>query len=253
MPEKAPPMSSFRMILPALLVATCLSSSGAFAAPLNQSVTSDDLSYTTLPEGGVISSMSGDVQIQTSNGPLSVRGVSGDIKISKNEGPTSLTTVSGDAQIGQGLGAVQIKTVSGDIAVAHAAGGAALMTVSGDTQLGGAAGDVTVKSTSGDQDVTLVSTGSARKIILETVSGDVTLHLPHDFGGTFDITLRQSRQQRAVPLEQSLGLTVQFGPWEKQGFLSSESRTITATGTVGNGRDHVTIHGVSGKVRILQD
>lgn len=253
MPEKAPPMSSSRMILPALLVATCLSSSGAFAAPLNQSVTSDDLSYTTLPEGGVISSMSGDVQIQTSNGPLSVRGVSGDIKISKNEGPTSLTTVSGDAQIGQGLGAVQIKTVSGDIAVAHAAGGAALMTVSGDTQLGEAAGDVTVKSTSGDQDVTLVSTGSARKIILETVSGDVTLHLPHDFGGTFDITLRQSRQQSAVPLEQSLGLTVQFGPWEKQGFLSSESRTITATGTVGNARDHVTIHGVSGKVRILQD
>lgn len=253
MPEKAPPMSSFRMILPALLVATCLSSSGAFAAPLNQSVTSDDLSYTTLPEGGVISSMSGDVQIQTSNGPLSIRGVSGDIKISKNEGPTSLTTVSGDAQIGQGLGAVQIKTVSGDIAVAHAGGGAALMTVSGDTQLGEAAGDVTVKSTSGDQDVTLVSTGSARKIILETVSGDVTLHLPHDFGGTFDITLRQSRQQSAVPLEQSLGLTVQFGPWEKQGFLSSESRTITATRTVGNGRDHVTIHGVSGKVRILQD
>lgn len=253
MPEKAPPMSSFRMILPALLVATCLSSSGAFAAPLNQSVTSDDLSYTTLPEGGVISSMSGDVQIQTSNGPLSIRGVSGDIKISKNEGPTSLTTVSGDAQIGQGLGAVQIKTVSGDIAVAHAGGGAALMTVSGDTQLGEAAGDVTVKSTSGDQDVTLVSTGSARKIIFETVSGDVTLHLPHDFGGTFDITLRQSRQQSAVPLEQSLGLTVQFGPWEKQGFLSSESRTITATGTVGNGRDHVTIHGVSGKVRILQD
>lgn len=253
MPEKAPPMSSFRMILPALLVATCLSFSGAFAAPLNQSVTSDDLSYTMLPEGGVISSMSGDVQIQTSNGPLSIRGVSGDIKISKNEGPTSLTTVSGDAQIGQGLGAVQIKTVSGDIAVAHAAGGAALMTVSGDTQLGEAAGDVTVKSTSGDQDVTLVSTGSVRKIILETVSGDVTLHLPHDFGGTFDITLRQSRQQSAVPLEQSLGLTVQFGPWEKQGFLSSESRTITATGTVGNGRDHVTIHGVSGKVRILQD
>lgn len=253
MPEKAPPMSSFRMILPALLVATCLSFSGAFAAPLNQSVTSDDLSYTMLPEGGVISSMSGDVQIQTSNGPLSIRGVSGDIKISKNEGPTSLTTVSGDAQIGQGLGAVQIKTVSGDIAVAHAAGGAALMTVSGDTQLGEAAGDVTVKSTSGDQDVTLVSTGSVRKIILETVSGDVTLHLPHDFGGTFDITLRQSRQQSAVPLEQSLGLTVQFGPWEKQEFLSSESRTITATGTVGNGRDHVTIHGVSGKVRILQD
>ncbi|GAD10295.1 hypothetical protein GFGA_1d0595 [Gluconobacter frateurii NBRC 103465] len=86
MPEKAPPMSSFRMILPVLLVATCLSSSGAFAAPLNQSVTSDDLSYTTLPEGGVISSMSGDVQIQTSNGPLSVRGVSGDIKISKKRG-----------------------------------------------------------------------------------------------------------------------------------------------------------------------
>ncbi|OUJ08636.1 hypothetical protein HK24_09135 [Gluconobacter sp. DsW_058] len=252
MPKKANTMPVFRAVFPVLLAATCLTSS-ALAAPLSQSTSSEDLSYATLPEGGIISTISGDVEVKTSSGPLSIRSVSGDTDVSSSNGPVSVSTVSGDTQIGQIQGALQIKSVSGDITVAGAAGAAILMTVSGDAHLEKAAGDVTAKSSSGDQDITLISAPNARTALLESASGDITLHLPKGFGGTFDIQLRQGRSQKDFPLEQSLGLAVNVGPWEKPSLVSSESRKIAASGKVGDGKDHVTLRNVSGTIRIVQD
>ncbi|MBS1033161.1 DUF4097 family beta strand repeat-containing protein [Gluconobacter cerinus] len=242
-------MPVFRAVFPVLLAATCLTSS-ALSAPLSQSTSSEDLSYATLPEGGIISTISGDVEVKTSSGPLSIRSVSGDTDVSSSNGPVSVSTVSGDTQIGQIQGALQIKSVSGDVTVA---GAAMLMTVSGDAHLEKAAGDVTAKSSSGDQDITLTSAPNARTVLLESASGDITLHLPKGFGGTFDIQLRQGRSQKDFPLEQSLGLAVNVGPWEKPSLVSSESRKITASGKVGDGKDHVTLRDVSGTIRIVQD
>ena len=123
----------------------------------------------------------------------------------------------------------------------------------GDANLEEATGDGTAKSASGDQDITLISAPNARTVLLESASGDITLHLPKGFGGTFDIQLRQGRSQKDFPLEQSLGLAVNVGPWEKPSLVSSESRKITASGKVGDGKDHVTLRDVSGTIRIVQD
>lgn len=249
-------MNRFALSLPFLALGTAL----AFpvcAAPLNQSSTSDDISLSALPEGGKISSISGDVSIGTSDGALSVRTVSGDIHIRQSRGPLDVHTVNGTLDVDHATTAVEIRSASGDVTLDHSDGATSIRTMNGDSTLNHATRDVMLRSVSGDTTLTLDAAPQMRTIDIGTVSGDMTLNLPHGFGGTFDIHLRQRRSDKTLPLEQSPGslggLTVQTGNWEKESGGSEEVRTITATGKVGDGRDHVIIHSVAGTLKLVQD
>ncbi|MBF0875637.1 DUF4097 family beta strand repeat protein [Gluconobacter cerevisiae] len=245
-------MNRFALSLPVLVFGTAL----AFpvcAAPLIQSSTSDDISLPALPEGGKISSINGDVSIGTSDGPLSVRTVSGDIHIKQSRGPLDVHTVNGTLDVDHAIAAVEIRSASGDVTLDHSDGAASIRSVSGDDTINHAARDVMIRSVNGDINLTLDAAPQMRTIDIGTVSGDMMIHLPHGFGGTFDIHLKQRRSDKTLPLEQSLGLTVQTGNWEKESGGSEEARTITATGKVGDGRDHVVIHSVTGTLKLVQD
>ena len=245
-------MNRFALSLPVLALGTAL----AFpvcAAPLSQSSISDDISLSTLPEGGKLSSISGDVSIGTSDGPLSVRTVSGDIHIKQSRGSLDIHTVSGTLDVDHAVAAVEIRSASGDVTLDHADSATSIRSMSGNNTIDHATRDVMIRSISGDTSLMLDAAPQMRTIDIGTVSGDMTIHLPHGFGGTFDIHLKQRRSDKTLPLQQSLGLTVQIGNWEKESGGSAEVRTITATGKVGDGRDHVIIHSVVGTLKLVQD
>ncbi|GBR48969.1 DUF4097 family beta strand repeat-containing protein [Gluconobacter roseus] len=245
-------MTRFTLSLPVLALGTAL----AFpvcAAPLSQSSISDDISQSTLPEGGKFSTVSGDVTVGTSDGPLSVRTVSGDIHVTQSHGLLDVHTVSGTLDVDHAAGAVEVRSASGNVTLDHADGAVSIRTMSGESTLDHAGRDIMIRSISGDMTLMLDAASQMRTIDIGTVSGDMTVHLPHGFGGTFDIRLKQRRADKALPLEQSLGLTVQTGNWEKESAGSEEVRTVTASGRVGDGRDHVVIRSVVGTLKLVQD
>lgn len=245
-------MNRFTLSLPVLALGTAL----AFpvcAAPLSQSLISDDISESNLPEGGKLSTVSGDVSIGTSDGALSVRTVSGDVHVGQSKGPIDVHMLSGTLDVEHASGAVEIRSASGDITLGHADGAVSIRTMSGDTTIGHATRDAMIRSVSGDTSLTLDAAPQMRTVDIGTVSGDMTLHLPHGFGGTFDIILKQRRSDTTLPLQQSLGLTVQLGDWKKESGASEEVRTITATGKVGDGRDHIIVRSVVGTLKLVQD
>lgn len=245
-------MTRFALSFSVLALGTALAFS-VCAAPMNQSSISDDISESTLPEGGKFATISGDVSIGTSSGALSVRTVSGDIHIEQSKGLLDVRTVSGTLDVDQVGGSAEIRSASGNVTLDHADQSVSIRNMSGESTINHAVRDVMIRSVSGDTTLTLDAATQARTIEIGTVSGDMTVHLSHGFGGTFDIRLKQRRTDKALPLEQSLGLTVQTGNWEKESAGSEEVRTITATGKVGDGRDHVVIRSVTGTLKLIQD
>ncbi|MBS1096594.1 DUF4097 family beta strand repeat protein [Gluconobacter sphaericus] len=245
-------MIRFMFSLPVFVLGTALVFP-VCAAPLSQSAISDDISQSTLPEGGKFSTVSGNVAVGTSDGALFVRTVSGDIHVTQSHGPLNVHTVSGALDVEHAAGAVEVRSASGNVTLDHADGAVSIRTMSGESTLDHTTRDIMIRSVSGDMILMLDAASQMRTIDIGTISGDMMTHLPHGFGGTFDIRLKQRRSEATLPLQQSLGLTVQVGNWEKESGNSEEVRTITATGKVGDGRDHIIVRSVAGSLKLVQD
>lgn len=250
-------MNRFTMPLPVLALGTALAfpvfAFPVWAAPLEQSLITDDISQSSLPEGGKLATVSGDISVGTSDGALSIRTVNGDVHVGQSKGPINVHTLNGTLDVDDASGAVEVRSSSGDVTLGQADGAVSIRTMNGDTAVSHATRDVMIRSVSGDTTLTLDAASQMRTVDIGTVSGDMTLHLPHGFGGTFDIILKQRRSETTFPLQQSLGLTVQLGDWKKESGGLEDVRTITATGKIGDGRDHIIVRSVVGTLKLVQD
>lgn len=113
--------------------------------------------------------VSGDLVLEGTRGPIDVQSVSGDVRLSDAQGPMRLKTVSGDATLTGYAGQLLANSVSGDLALSRVRlHGSEIVTVSGDVRVGGEL----------DQD---------REHRMKTISGDVDLHLA---GGSYDIRFK---------------------------------------------------------------
>ncbi|HVR87967.1 MAG TPA: DUF4097 family beta strand repeat-containing protein [Candidatus Limnocylindria bacterium] len=119
--------------------------------------------------------VSGDVGIVGTRGPLEVQSVSGDVTLDDVQGPTRLKTVSGDARCVDFAGQLESNSVSGDLnfdrCLFH---GSDITTVSGDLRFDGdlaIAREHRIKTISGDVSLALV--GSSYDIKFKTMSGDL--------------------------------------------------------------------------------
>ncbi len=133
---------------------------------------------------GVFESASGDVSVTGSTSKMRVhlRTQSGSAELSDTQAEQiQVETVSGDAQLRSVSGALTVKTISGDVEAADAESPAiSLVTVSGDTRwmipsaFSGAFSGTTV---SGDLHLSLPS-GSDVRVEMNTTSGSLALKLP---------------------------------------------------------------------------
>lgn len=103
--------------------------------------------------------VSGDLSVSGTRGPLEVQSVSGDISVDDVQGPLRLKSVSGDVGVGRYVGYVDGNTVSGDVTFE----GVRLRSM----QLQTVSGDVEVKGV----------VEPARQHRIRTISGDVQLEL----------------------------------------------------------------------------
>lgn len=119
--------------------------------------------------------VSGDLTLAGTRGPLDIQSVSGDVTLDDVQGPTQLRAVSGDTRYSDFAGQLESNSVSGDQrlerCVLH---GSDIVTVSGDVFFAGdlvATRDHRIKTVSGDVDLGLV--GSSYDVRFKTMSGDL--------------------------------------------------------------------------------
>jgi len=163
------------------------------------------------------STVSGDLAVAGTRGPLEVQSVSGDVRLADIQGPIRLKTVSGDVSGTDVAGALDANSVSGDLSFDRCRiHGCEVVTVSGDFHLagelenlrehrfktisgdvalalGGQSYDVRFKTLSGDLDCALAGTvtgegkrekhvvvgDGATRVVVKTVSGDLQLRRGH--------------------------------------------------------------------------
>ncbi|HKW78811.1 MAG TPA: DUF4097 family beta strand repeat-containing protein, partial [Candidatus Limnocylindria bacterium] len=124
--------------------------------------------------------VSGDLSVSGTRGPLEVQAVSGDVTIEDIEGPLRLKSVSGDVICRRYVGHIEGNTVSGDVTLdAVRVRSSVLHTVSGDVELKGvleAARPHRFRTISGDVDLSVVDPDLL--VDYRTASGDLECDLP---------------------------------------------------------------------------
>ena len=119
--------------------------------------------------------VSGDLVVEATRGPMDAQSVSGDVRLAGIQGPLRLKTVSGDAVLTDYAGQVAANSVSGDLTFERVRlQGSEIITVSGEVRIDGEldkAREHRMKTISGDIDLRL--TGGSYDIRFSSVSGDL--------------------------------------------------------------------------------
>lgn len=130
-----------------------------------------------VPRGSSVdaTTVSGDLEVRGTRGPLEVQSVSGDVTLADVQGPIRLKTVSGDATGTDLAGALDANSVSGDLTFDRCRiHGCDIVTVSGDVELAGeleAGMEHRLKTISGDIELSIP--GTSYDVRFKTMSGDL--------------------------------------------------------------------------------
>ena len=161
----------------------------------------------------------------------------GQVNISKPGGRVDVAEAPEGANISTGGGAVHVGPAGGDVNVSTGGGEIVLEAVDGSARASTGAGQVTVR---------LVGGGDVE---ISTGNGAVTLTLPADFSGDFDVETAYTRSHAPVRIVSDFPLQVtQTNDWD--GRQGTPRRYVRARGRTGSGRHTVRVAAVNGDVRI---
>ncbi|GAJ30160.1 DUF4097 family beta strand repeat-containing protein [Acidomonas methanolica] len=227
-----------RLVIIVALPVFCLAVARTAAEAVDQPVTinqmANDIDRDVVADGSTLSTMGGDIHLGRAEGEVTLRTMGGDIRVESAQGPLQVQTMGGDVRIGSVARDVDIRTQGGEVSI-HAASGA-----------------VRADTAGGDIDVALAEAQAPRAVSLRALGGDIVLHVPADFDGTVDATISYTRHFDGLPrLIEPFGLPRTETPGWIAGF-GSERKIIHVTGTVGHGRDHITLSTVNGNIRIVK-
>ncbi|MEO8430880.1 MAG: DUF4097 family beta strand repeat-containing protein [Acidobacteriota bacterium] len=192
--------------------------------------------------------VSGSVTILTRSGEIHVGGCGsradlktygGDIVIGPVTGDLKAQTLAGDIRAGAVGGSVFVETSGGDIRVAHVGGSADARTAGGDIILPAVAGGVRAESGGGEIRIAITAREARTGIAVRNSGGDVTLTLPGNFRGEFDLTATEVDSDESA-------IRADF----PEIVVTRKASSQHATGTVNGGGPKVTVRTSSGSIRI---
>ncbi len=217
-----------------------------------------------------------DGSLKTMGGKVLFENVVGDVKGSSMGGNVRYKNVvrrGGDVASPASVGGkeatpetVQISTMGGDIDVDEAPEGAALHTMGGNIRVSGASRFVSAKTMGGDIDIDSVDgwvkattmggdldvevTGSGGDVVLQSMSGNITLVVPSDFSMQLDLEIAYTRNSSRsyeiitdVELQRS-----DTKEWDHD--HGSPRRYIRAKGSVEGGNNRVKLRTINGNIEV---
>jgi len=244
-----------------------------------------DISVRESQLDGSVKTMGGDVELDTVEGNLNastmggdviqrnVRGRSGSggepVRVRSHGGNVAVDTaplgadvhtMGGDITVQSADQFLKAKTMGGDITIKRATGEADIHTMGGDIEVDSFDGEIKAMTMGGDVSVNVDSSsaGSGHDINLDSMGGDITLRLPSNFSGRFEIELVKLRKKpERSRIETSLPLQIdEPAEWTSRSRRSdgnrynSDYKIIRASGSIGGGDHLVRIKTISGIISI---
>ncbi|MBI2212930.1 MAG: DUF4097 family beta strand repeat protein [Acidobacteria bacterium] len=189
------------------------------------------------------SSMGGDVVYDnvtrsngaTSNKPVEISTMGGDISVESAPAGANVSTMGGDIEIASAAGRVKAKTMGGTIEIQALDGGGVATTMGGDVE------------------VRMVGDPSAgdRSVELESMGGDITLVVPDGLSMDVEIEISYTKHSaRNFKISSDFSIAVSETPeWDYKG-RSGGRKVISGKGTVAGGKNKIRISTVNGDVTL---
>jgi DUF4097 and DUF4098 domain-containing protein YvlB len=147
-----------------------------------------------------VKSASGDVTADEASGDVRITSASGDLSIDDVGGDLRMDTASGDARAVSVRGRFSVNNRSGDIEVGSVGACADIRSTSGDVRVGDLAGDSSIVGVSGDVRVLSFEAGQLQ---VRSVSGDITVGIPHGTSFKVDAQSMSGSVQSEIPLDEA--------------------------------------------------
>jgi DUF4097 and DUF4098 domain-containing protein YvlB len=136
---------------------------------------SADITVVGTIEGGQLKSGSGNVELETANGPVGIDTGSGDIRVDAAHGGIRVKSGSGDVLILELGKNATVSTGSGDIEIGTNRAQTVVKTGSGDLKVGRTDSDLAMTTGSGDL---AIGTASRGRLSAKGASGDIQIGIP---------------------------------------------------------------------------
>jgi len=207
---------------------------------------------------GKITTMGGRVIFENVRGDIRGKSMGGHV-IYKNVEITSnseesvgdevhIETMGGAIDVEEAPNGAKVKTMGGNITIGTASQFVIATTMGGDILMESVEGRVEATTMGGDVEANVV--GSSGDISLTSMSGKLILTLPSSFSGSFEIELDYTRNSSRdyeiisdFPLDQN-----ESGEWDTS--QGSPRRTISGSGTSGDGQYKVKLKTINGDIII---
>lgn len=143
-----------------------------------------------------------------------------------------ISTASGDIQMSSLTGDLSVQTASGDVTISDVSGRINASTASGDMHVRNAVGTVSAKSASGNVDVEMARLEGTGNMDFASASGDVRVLMPSDLDGNVEMSSASGSLRTDFPLQVEAR---EYGPGERaRGRLGSGSRNLRISSASGN-------------------
>lgn len=220
---------------------------------------------------GTLETMGGEVLLENVVGDVRGSSMGGDVRyknVRRRDGKVASPDRVGEDLEQKGAETVQISTMGGEIRVEEAYEGADLHTMGGDVDVQDARRFVRAKTMGGDVrigavdgwvqattmggDIEVTMTGQGGEATLESMSGDVVLHVPRGFGMDLDLEIAFTRNSsQEYRIEAPGGHAATLSPeWDYQ--QGSPRKYIRMNGPVNGGGQKVSIRTVNGNVTVAE-
>jgi DUF4097 and DUF4098 domain-containing protein YvlB len=182
---------------------------------------------------------SGEIVVGSAGAGADVKTLGGDIQIGPVKGDLAAQTLAGDVSAGSVSGAARVETSGGDIRIGRVDGGLRARTGGGDIVVPVVVGSVAATTAGGDVRIAVASRELKNGVTIQSGGGDVTLTLPSDFRGDFDLTVTE-----ADPSETAIRSDF------PEISISRREGTVRGTGAVNGGGEKVRVQTTSGTIRL---
>jgi DUF4097 and DUF4098 domain-containing protein YvlB len=182
---------------------------------------------------------SGEIVVGSAGAGADVKTLGGDIQIGPVKGDLAAQTLAGDVRAGSVSGAARVETSGGDIRIGRVDGGLRARTGGGDIVVPVVVGAVAATTAGGDVRIAVASRELKNGVTIQSGGGDVTLTLPSDFRGDFDLTVTE-----ADPSETAIRSDF------PEISISRREGTVRGTGAVNGGGEKVRVQTTSGTIRL---
>lgn len=182
---------------------------------------------------------SGEIVVGSAGAGADVKTMGGDIEIGPVKGDLAAQTLAGDVSAGSVSGAARVETSGGDIRIGRVDGWLHARTGGGDIVVPTVAGAVAAATAGGDVRIAVASRQLKNGVTIQNGGGDVTLTLPSDFRGDFDLTVTD-----ADPSETAIRSDF------PEISISRRQGAVRGTGAVNGGGEKVRVQTTSGTIRL---